>query len=178
MTTDEQLFFRTLKGDQAAFEEIYSRYFRKVLGLCYSVLRDNEDAEEAANRAFFKVWHKRKSFKFQAKVSSYVYIIAKREALMLLRSRNSPTRTISETTENLKIIEFAGSYEHKADPYLKRHVSQAFRTIKNLKEKEAFIDFITIKHSCAQNTKKSRLNRARIRMRNYLLERGIDRCAA
>lgn len=57
--TDEQLVDFLKSDDQAAFEEIYNRYWYKLLGIAYHETGTREEAEELVQDLFERIWHKR-----------------------------------------------------------------------------------------------------------------------
>ncbi len=61
--TDEQLLARIGRGDSDAFEALYERYARPMLGLALRRLRDRGRAEEAVQEAFTSVWRSAASFR-------------------------------------------------------------------------------------------------------------------
>src|SRR5438105_13360365 len=63
LTTDEDLIARIAGGDADAFETLYKRYARPVLGLALRRLRDRGRAEDATQEAFASVWRSAKSFR-------------------------------------------------------------------------------------------------------------------
>lgn len=59
---------RALSGDQHAMLEIFDRYRQRVFGLCYRMLGQREDAEDASQEAFHRVlgnlatWDQQRAF--------------------------------------------------------------------------------------------------------------------
>lgn len=60
--TDSELLGRVAAGDRPAFEEIYRRYARPVLGLALRRLGDRGRAEDATQEAFVAVWRSARTF--------------------------------------------------------------------------------------------------------------------
>ena len=54
--TDEKLVARTLAGDRAAFRSLVERHYQAVFRLCRSILRQPEDAEDATQEVFVRVY--------------------------------------------------------------------------------------------------------------------------
>ena len=54
--SDGELIERIAGGDRAAFEELYQRYARAVLGLALRRLGDRGRAEDASQEAFVAIW--------------------------------------------------------------------------------------------------------------------------
>jgi RNA polymerase sigma-70 factor (ECF subfamily) len=62
IVTDGELLARIGGGDRNAFEELYRRYVRSVLGLALRRLGDRGRAEDATQEAFASVWRSAKSY--------------------------------------------------------------------------------------------------------------------
>ena len=60
--TDGQLIARVAEGDRTAFEELYRRYARAVLGLALRRLGDRGRAEDAAQDAFVAIWRSARTY--------------------------------------------------------------------------------------------------------------------
>jgi RNA polymerase sigma-70 factor (ECF subfamily) len=60
--TDDELLLRIAARDRAAFDELYRRYTRPVLGLALRRLGDRGRAEDALQEAFASVWRSAGSF--------------------------------------------------------------------------------------------------------------------
>jgi RNA polymerase sigma-70 factor, ECF subfamily len=60
---DGELLTRIAARDRDAFEELYKRYSRAVLGLALRRLRDRGRAEEAAQETFASVWRAADSYR-------------------------------------------------------------------------------------------------------------------
>lgn len=54
--TDEKLVARTLAGDRNAFRMLVERHYNTVNRLCRSILRSQEDAEDATQEVFLRVY--------------------------------------------------------------------------------------------------------------------------
>ena len=67
---------RLASGDEEAFNETVERYSRKVYGLCYRILRDEEEAKDMTQDVFVRIYTKRKSFKGRSSLYTWIYRIA------------------------------------------------------------------------------------------------------
>ena len=59
---DEKIICRTPSGDEAAFTVVFERYNRLLYALAYRYLKSGEEAEDAVQYTFMKVWGQRDSF--------------------------------------------------------------------------------------------------------------------
>jgi RNA polymerase sigma-70 factor (ECF subfamily) len=92
MTTEDisKLIMRTALRDRAAFDELYYAVSAKLFGVCLRVLKDREDAEEAVQEVFVKVWTKADRFAVsQHSPMSWLIAIARNHAIDRLRARAS-----------------------------------------------------------------------------------------
>jgi RNA polymerase sigma-70 factor (ECF subfamily) len=96
-SSDEQLVARLRAGDDAAFDQLVSRYQDKVYGLALRLSGNASDAEEILQDAFLQVYRKIGQFRSEAKFSTWLYRIATNSALM---HRRSNKRHIAEPLDD------------------------------------------------------------------------------
>lgn len=75
------------KKDPAAFEELVRLYERSVLRLAMNMLRSPEDARDAYQEAFLKVYRKLDTFRFQCSFHTWLYRITTNVCLDQLRRK-------------------------------------------------------------------------------------------
>jgi len=80
---DADLVRRFNCGEEAAFNEIMSRYYGKILGLALNLLRNHADAEEIAQDTFLRVHRGLATFRGDSSLATWLYRIA----LNLARNR-------------------------------------------------------------------------------------------
>jgi RNA polymerase sigma-70 factor (ECF subfamily) len=61
-STDGELIERVARGDRPAFEQLYRRYVRAVLGLALRRIGDRGRAEDATQDAFVAIWRSARTF--------------------------------------------------------------------------------------------------------------------
>ena len=90
---------RTAEGLQTEsdLERLVRCYQEMLLRYCTGILGSREDAEDAVQTAFIKAWKKRNSLKRGASLKSWLYRIAYRASVDLLRTR----RPAGELPEDL-----------------------------------------------------------------------------
>ena len=94
---DEHLLVAAAKsGDMAAFEELVSRYERKIFRLTMNITGNREDAEDAMQDAFLKSFSHLKDFQGDSRFYTWLVRIAANEALMRLRKRRSNQFSLDE----------------------------------------------------------------------------------
>ncbi len=90
--SDKELVVEFRRGNEAAFEELTSRYTVKAFGLALRLTRSREDAEEVLQDVFVTVYKKISGFEDKSSFSSWLYRITVNSALMKLRKRRQTQR--------------------------------------------------------------------------------------
>lgn len=75
------------KGNQAAFMQIVEAYQRPVYNLCYRMLGDAHEAEDAAQETFLRAYTKLDTYHANRKFSSWLLSIASHYCIDRLRQR-------------------------------------------------------------------------------------------
>ena len=83
--TDSWLINGLRKGNEDAFVELFNRYGRMMYALAYRYLKSEEDAEDAVQSAFMKLWARRESLELNENIGSLLYTIVKNHVLNEIR---------------------------------------------------------------------------------------------
>ncbi len=86
-TVDADLVRLAQGGTTAAFDELVRRYQDRVFRLCFKILRNEDDAAEAMQDAFFQAYRGIARFKAESTFSTWLYRVATNAALMKYRRR-------------------------------------------------------------------------------------------
>jgi len=73
--SSEDLMARIAKGDEGSFEILVSRHQTSVLNLIYRFIGDRTQAKDFAQEVFIRVWQAAKSYKPEAKFTTWLYRI-------------------------------------------------------------------------------------------------------
>ncbi len=73
---DQALVLRFKNGDQAAFEEMVSRYWDRIYAMVHQLLRNQQDAEEVTQDAFIRAHRGLENFRGDSAFSTWLYQIA------------------------------------------------------------------------------------------------------
>ena len=82
---DAELVRETLAGDAHAFDELLERYQGKIYNLALQITGNRQDAKDAAQTAFLKVYQNLSRFDPSHKFFSWIYRIASNAALDIAR---------------------------------------------------------------------------------------------
>jgi RNA polymerase sigma-70 factor (ECF subfamily) len=95
--TDGQLIARVAEGDRPAFEELYRRYARAVLGLALRRLGDRGRAEDAAQDAFVAIWRSARTYDpSRGRGAPWLYAVARNAITDGLRRTPEPAAEVPD----------------------------------------------------------------------------------
>ena len=181
---DSALVARAQSGDPTAFEELISRYERKVFRLAKNITNNQQDAEDVLQETFLKAYSHLDGFQGNSKFYTWLVRIAVNEALMKLRKRKSD-KTVSmddgvDTGEETMVREIAVWDEDPEQRYSHEEIKSildeaveslrpAFRTVFVLRDIEELSTEETAQMlDLSIPAVKSRLLRARLQLREKL----------
>ena len=84
---DERLVAALRRGDEKAFEAIYDRHHRALLGFCRHMLGSHEEAEDALQRVFVAAHRHLSDGTAHVNLKPWLYTIARNRCLSMLRAR-------------------------------------------------------------------------------------------
>lgn len=87
-----------LSGDVNAYAHLVDRYKDMVFSLAVRMVRNNEEAEEAAQDTFVKAFQSLHRFRGQAKFSTWIYKITYNTCISRLRKHKPVNYNIDEVT--------------------------------------------------------------------------------
>jgi len=88
-TTDAELAARCANGDETAFEFLMRRHNRMLFRTARSILKSDDDTEEALQEAYLRAWRAMNTFRADAKLSTWLVRIVVNESLARLRRRRA-----------------------------------------------------------------------------------------
>ena len=98
--TDDELIERVGGGDRDAFEELYRRYTRPVLGLALRRLGDRGRAEDALQDAFAAVWRSARTYDpARGAGGAWLYTVARNSIVDGARRRPEPVAELPDQAD-------------------------------------------------------------------------------
>lgn len=179
------LIDRCKNGDEAAWNQLVETTYRDVYTLCLRILRDPNDAAEATQEAFLKVWRNLASFRGDAAFETWLYRVASNAALSKHRSRKR--RQSHETgVEDEALSAFAASGSVEATAGARLDLRELERALGSLPEhyREAVVLRDVYGLSMAEIAKqmkisetavKVRIHRARKKLKDFVYPEGEAR---
>ncbi len=174
------LIQRILAGDEAAFTSLVSKYEKQVHAYAVREIGDYHIAEDITQETFMEVYQKLKTLKDPEKFSTWLYAIVKNLCIAWYRKN----RLLPESLEEIHISKietdtysrYVASEHTKSTAYAQRNLVNKLL----MKLKESDREIITLHYfeemtyaeigtylGISENTIKSRLHRARQRLKKY-----------
>jgi RNA polymerase sigma-70 factor (ECF subfamily) len=146
MESEQVLVDRISSGESAAFQEFVDRYKKKIYYIAYDITGDHDDAEDVSQEVFIKVFRSLKTFRRNAKISSWLYQISVNASIDLLRKKASKPEKSMDDIERADIQEnLPGSSTRAQNPersaedlIIQKHISEALQKV-SPKERSVFV---------------------------------------
>jgi len=87
MATDKQLIEQINRGRSKAYEQLFRRYYQQINSVCFSILKNRQDAEEAASDTFVLAYLKLDQLKKPKNFFPWLKKIAQNRSRDILRSK-------------------------------------------------------------------------------------------
>ena len=94
---DAQLVAKSLHGSEKAFRRLVERHQPMAYSVVRAVLGDRDDVEDVVQEVFVKVFRGLGRFRGDSKFSTWIYRIARNEAISAARRANPHSETLDDT---------------------------------------------------------------------------------
>ena len=187
---DKEIISRCKQGDTDAFGQLVDRYQQRVYNIAFRMTNNHEDALDLAQESFLRVYRALASYKGESAFGTWVFRIASNVCLDELRKKKRQplialsTDALMPGEEGDYPIEIAAGEGHSPEQQLLRgemrreitqalgQVSEEHRLVLVLRDIEGYsYDEIAEMVGVNVGTIKSRLNRARLALREVLTVR-------
>ena len=171
------------QGNAAAFECIYRLHIRRAYNLCLRMVGNSTEAEDLTQDIFLQVFRKIHTFRWEAAFSTWLHRLAINIVLMRMRKKTHPQASLEEATEPNEEIGMPPKSVGGHDPRLTGLVDRVnidralgqlprgYRLIFVLHDVQGYEhNEIAEILGCSVSNSKSRLHRARMRLRQRLQE--------
>ena len=187
MADELKLIKKAQKGDVNAFEKIITEYQSVVYSISYRYADNAHDAADMAQEVFLKMFKTINSFRFESKLSTWIYRVATNTCLDIVKRQRRAASALplggfddedgnnfaSEPADS-RFMPDARLEEAETKDVVNRAISELsdeYRTVVILRDIRGLsYDEIAEIVDCPVGTVKSRISRARKNLREILLE--------
>lgn len=180
--TEAMLVSRAKDGDEQAFAALYELHRRRIYSLCLLMTKDVSEAEDLTQDAFIQVFRRLATFRGDSAFSTWLYRIAVNTVLMRLR-RKRPQQVSFDapiSTESSDVprefgqqdLDLSGTVDRIVIRQAVQELPKGCRTIFLLHEVEGYQHHeIAQMLKCSVGNSKSQLHKAKIKMREMLVNK-------
>jgi RNA polymerase sigma-70 factor (ECF subfamily) len=134
--SDEMLVDRVRSGDRAAFDEIYSRYFKRVFAFLDKRLRNRADTEETTQEVFISIFSSLDSFRGDAPFAAWIFGLTRRTLAARFRRKRHPTVPLFEENEDQSFSSLTAGGVPEASPLEHYEVNERASQLNHVLEHE------------------------------------------
>jgi len=183
--SDVALMERVRDDDEEAFATFVSRYQRRFYRLAYGYLHEHEEALDAVQESFIKVYRARASWEPRANPFTWAYRIVANHCIDMLRKRRGDTYSLDDETDDgrSRQIEDTAAEDPLRAQVRREEAEQVREAIMLLPDRQR--EVLILRHyeglslqeiaeaqDCALGTVKSSLHRALGNLKDLLTKQG------
>ncbi len=180
MTRDEELIQRCAENDRKAQEELFRRYASRMYGVCLRYSSGAADAQDLLHDGFLKVFEKIGNFRGESSLETWITRVFMNLAISRFRSnRSRPEHTAfdeewhdtpDESPETEETNPFEGLTSEMVVVKM-QELPEKYRVVMNLYAVEKLSHReIADALGISEGTSKSQLSRARVMLKNLLMD--------
>ncbi len=176
---EKQLILSCLEGEAEAFREMVNIYKTKAMVLALSMLGNREDAEDACQETFIRVYSNLDKFDLQSPFRNWFYTILSNRCLDLLRKRRRFysffKKMKEEYTDNMSTLPSSNSRSKPLSPKILEGLSPKERVTLCLWANEGYSSTeIGQVMKCSPTTARVLLYKARKKIRSKMEKENVS----
>ena len=163
-------------GRDRAFEALRARYQGKIYRLCCALLRDRDQAEDAAQDSLVRIWKALDRYDGRAALSSWIYTVTRNRCLTALERRRTH-ESRDELGESAEPRAAAAPWDGRAEQLrelIELLPERLRRALLLYYYEERSVAEVALMLGAAEGTIKTTLFRARAALAEMLKRRGLD----
>ena len=175
---DKHIVAQARRGELSAFEELVTRYEKRVYAIALRSSGSPEDAADITQEVFLRAWRSMKDFRGDSGFATWLFRITMNQCVDYARHKQSqpPTQPLVQGEDDTA----PSPEEHLENSELGRELAAALDEVSDEHRRIVLLrDVSGMSYTeiaeileVSEGTVKSRLSRARIALRKILLKRG------
>lgn len=129
LNEEKKLVDEIRRGNEAAFEKIFRRYYRPLCLFSTKILGDDETAEEVVQDFFVKLWERREVFMVETSVKNYLFRSVKNLSINVIKHEQIKLKHAQQVMADAEANDFK---DHFLEVDLERAIE---KSIEELPEK-------------------------------------------
>jgi len=178
--TDKQLVEEAIQGSNAAFKQLFDKYWNDLYSIAYKRLHSHEDVKDILQEVFISVWKNLKHLSVDESLGGYLYTCLKNKILNFYEKDKVRLRVMMEApfdpVESEKLI-YSALYTVELQEVVKTIIASMPEKMREIyllsKEKQLTNAEICNLLTVAPQTVKNQLHKAISRIREGLKEKHL-----
>lgn len=171
-----ELFHQIKSGDKKAFDLLFLSYYKSLCGFACTFLNDGDEAEEAVQKMFVRLWENRKNLTTPDNPKAFLFKSVYFESMKMLRHKTIHANHVSEYVRNFRLnteetddYSFFLPHLHKAVEKLPEKCRQIFilNKMEGLTQKE-IAEYLEISAKTVENQIAIAVSKLREELKPYL----------
>ncbi|QHT67643.1 RNA polymerase sigma-70 factor [Rhodocytophaga rosea] len=101
-STDADTIELLISGDEAVFEKVFKSYFKALHAYAFTILKEDEIAEEMVQVVFMKIWEKKEGLSIQTSLKAYLYRSVYNESINYLKHQKVKLKYKTHAAHQMK----------------------------------------------------------------------------
>lgn len=118
----QDMILRSREGDLSAFQQLVEQFQRYAYILAFRLLGNDEDAKDAVQEAFIRMWKHIKSFKLSSKFTTWLYRIVTNLCLDHIKAQKRKNRVFPQVIEQNQLL-VPTNEKNSEENYIKKNLA-------------------------------------------------------
>lgn len=128
MLLEKEIITAFTNGDDAAFEQVYKTYFKRLAYFANKLINHPEQAEDITTEALLKLWDRRKQFDNPSHIKSWLYLTVRNACINYLQETERHQKSHQEISY-LTLNNDEDHGRHRIDAELINEIYQQLQTL-------------------------------------------------
>ncbi len=100
-TEEQKLIEKIISGNEVAFDELFRKYYRKLVYFSMNVVKNRDSAEEVVQDLFVNFWEKKDKLQLKVSLKAYLYRAVYNNSVQFYKKQQRFVHNDSELPEEL-----------------------------------------------------------------------------
>lgn len=123
---DEKIASLLVVRDEAVFELVFKTHYKNLYSYAFTILKDEDEAEEMVQQVFFKLWERSEKLTIEGPIAAYLYRAVHNESLNFLKHKK-----VKETHRLHVVYRMKNKSEQPQEKILSKELENKFKEALN-----------------------------------------------
>ncbi len=163
--TEKELLARVAEGNEEAYKQVFDHYWNKIYQVALSFLKVSDQAEDAVQQVFIKLWEKRNKLPDVENFDAWLFIIARNTIINILEQTVAARKKAGQAGDVI-----AGNYLTPSGILEYKQVSAIIQdAVKRLPPQQALVFRLSREHGLTYTQIAERLQIAPATVKSHII---------